>query len=185
MSTTESAASPLINVVEPSDAGGDVAAVYGEMQAAWEMIPNPMKLYGTIPALLRHRWEGFKVMAEYEAISPMFLTFLRMLVSQAHDCDYCIGLNEGMLIGMFGLPAEQVMATKANPEDAPLDDKDKALLLFALKASTAPMTTSKEDMAALRALGWSDADIFFAVNYAADMVASDILINAFQVARDY
>jgi alkylhydroperoxidase/carboxymuconolactone decarboxylase family protein YurZ len=38
---------------------------------------------------------------------------------------------------------------------------------------------------ALRALGWSDGDILDALSHGATMSASDILINAFKVERDF
>ncbi|MGV6859576.1 MAG: carboxymuconolactone decarboxylase family protein [bacterium] len=175
----------LINVQTEDNATRDVAEVYAEMQAAWQMVPNPMKLYSTQPAVLRHRWEGFKIMAENQAIDARFQTLIRMLVSQAHQCDYCIGLNEGMLIGMFEMTPDQVASIKNDPASAPIPDKEVQLLLFVLKAVTTPTQCSADDINQLRELGWSDGDIFFAVNYGADMVATDILINAFRVARDY
>ena len=175
----------LIDVQSEENASGDVAKVYAEMKEAWHMVPNPMKLFSADPALLRHRWEGFKIMGENTSVDPMFQTLLRMLVSVTHDCDYCVGLNESMLIGMFEMTPEQVAAMKKDPATAPLPEKQKALLLFVLKAVKAPKSTTKTEIEALHALGWSDADIFFAMNYATDMVATDILINAFHVARDY
>lgn len=185
---TDSATPDTIALIETQSedtASGDVAQVYAEMKAAWEMVPNPMKLFSTQPELLRHRWEGFKIMGENTRIDPMFQTLLRMLVSVTHDCDYCVGLNEAMLIGMFEMTPEQVAAMKKDPSTAPLPEKQKALLLFVLKAVEAPKSTTKREIDALHDLGWNDGDIFFAVNYAADMVATDILINAFHVVRDY
>ncbi len=175
----------LITVQTEENASGDVARVYAEMQAAWQMVPNPMKLFSTQPALLRHRWEGFKIMGENQAVDMRFQTLIRMLVSKVHDCDYCVGLNEGMLIGMFEMDPEQVSSLKDDPATAPIPEREVALLLFVLKAVSAPNSTTREEVEGLRELGWSDGDIFFATNYAADMVSTDILINAFHVARDY
>lgn len=80
---------------------------------------------------------------------------------------------------------EKVMAMKKDSSAAPLPEKDHALLRFVMKAVKDSKSTDKKDIAALHKLGWTDAEIFFATSYAADMVASDILINVFQVAIDY
>ena len=108
-----------------------------------------------------------------------------MLVSAAHDCKYCVGLNEYMLINDFKMDPEKGMAMKNDPSAAPLPEKEKGLLQFVLKAVNEPKSTGAEDIEALHKLGWNDAEIFFATSYGAEMVATDILINAFQVAVDY
>jgi hypothetical protein len=72
-----------------------------------------------------------------------------------------------------------------NPADAPLPDKDKAMLLFVLKATQTPKTVEKSDLDQLRALGWSDGDIMDAVYHGARNVAVDIVFNAFKIDNDF
>jgi uncharacterized peroxidase-related enzyme len=175
----------LIEMVSPENAKGDVATVYKEIKSEWDMIPNPIKLYSTNPEMLRHKWESYKMIGQHKTVDAKLQTVIRMLVSAQHDCAYCVGLNESMLINMFKMDAGKVMAMKKNPKTAPLPEKEKVLLLFTLKAVSDPKSTSKEDIDALHKIGWSDAEIFFATSYAAEMVATDILINAFKVKVDY
>ncbi len=175
----------LIKIVSVQDANGEVAKVYQEMNASWKMIPNAMKLYSNNPEIMRHKWDSFKFSSNYKNIDDKLQAMIRMLVSMQHDCEYCIGFNEGFLINALKVPASDVMAMKKDPSLAPLDEKQKALLLFVLKATKDSKSTTKEDISNLKKLGWSDAEIFFATNYAAQMVASDILLNAFKVKIDY
>ena len=175
----------LIKTVSPEAAKGDVAEVYKEIKAEWEMVPNPIKLYSSNPEMLRHKWESYKMIGQHKTVDAKLQTIIRMLVSAQHDCKYCVGLNESMLINMFKMDAGKVMAMKKDPASAPLPEKEKALLLFTLKAVHDSKSTSKEDIDTLHKLGWNDAEIFFATSYAAEMVATDILINAFQVKIDY
>lgn len=125
------------------------------------------------------------MMDKHKTVDAKLQTMIRMLVSAQHDCQYCIGMNETILINMFKLDTKDVMAMKKDPSASPLPEKEKAMLLFVLKAVDKPKSTSKEDIEALHKLGWTDAEIFFATSYAAEMVATDILINAFKVAVDY
>ncbi len=175
----------LIKTLSPQDATGEVAKVYQEMNASWKMIPNPMKLYSNNPEIMRHKWDSFKFSSNYKNIDDKLQAMIRMLVSMQHDCEYCIGFNESYLVNVFKVPASDVMAMKKNPSLAPLDEKQKALLLFVLKATKDSKSTNKEDIANLKKLGWNDGEIFFATNFAAQMVASDILLNAFKVKIDY
>ena len=48
---------------------------------------------------------------------------------------------------------------QADPTQVPLDEKQKALLLFVLKACDNPHSVSAEDMDRLRSLGWSEVDV--------------------------
>ena len=175
----------LIKTVSPQDATGEVAKVYQEINATWKSIPNPIKLYSTNPQMLKNKFESYKLSGAHESVDGKFQTMIRMLVSKQHDCEYCVGLNEGMLINMFKVPVKDVMAMKKDPSLSPLPEKEKALLLFVLKATSDSKSTTKEDIENLRKLGWNDGEIFFATSYAADMVAFDILINAFKVQVDY
>jgi len=176
----------LIDVVSTQDATGDVAKVYQEIQAQWQFVPNPIKLYSTNPEMLRARWEGYKAAGAHKTVDPQLQTIIRMMVSADHSCQYCIGMNESMLINQFKMDPKDVVAMKKHGAvAAPLPEKQKDLLAFTLKATKNPTSTTAADIDGLHKLGWSDSEIFFATSYAAEMVASDILINAFHVAIDY
>lgn len=175
----------LIETVSPENATGEVAKVYEEIQAQWKMVPNPIKLYSTNPEMLKQRWAGYQQLGQHKTVDPKMQTVIRMLVSAAHDCKYCVGLNEYMLINDFKMDPGKVMAMKSDPSAAPLPEKEKGLLEFVLKAVNEPKSTSEGDIETLHKLGWTDPEIFFATSYGAEMVATDILINAFQVAVDY
>jgi AhpD family alkylhydroperoxidase len=108
-----------------------------------------------------------------------------MTVSQATACAYCIDMNAGMLINMFGWTPEQVAATQANAANANLEERETALLLFILKAVKESNNTTQADVDALRAVGYSDADIFDGLLLGARMVAADIVSNALHVERDF
>lgn len=112
-------------------------------------------------------------------------TCIRMLVSQAGNCTYCIDMNAGMLVNMAGWTPEQVAATRADYRDSPLSEREKNLLGLVLKSTRDSNQISSHDLQAARDAGWSDSEILDAVNHGARMVASDILINGFKVERDF
>ena len=175
----------LIETVPVESATGDVAAVYQRMQDAMGMVPNVLRLRSTSPFLLKQMAESLGYYMQHASLSPALLACVRMLVSVRTNCAYCIDFNAGLLINVLGWTPEQVMATKADPGAANLPAKDKAMLLFILKAVGDALSIASADVDSLRQLGWNDAEILEGLSHGAAMVAGDILINAFKVERDF
>lgn len=175
----------IISTVTPEQAGGKVAEVYGQIQQMMGRVPNAFQLYSSSPILLEQQMQQIAYYMQHPALSFPLLAMVRMLVSQHNDCQYCVGFNEGMLMQMAGLTPEQVAATRRNPVDAPLPDRDKAMLLFVLKATKTPKMVEKSDLDQLRALGWSDGDIMDAAYHGARNVAVDIVFNTFKIDNDF
>ena len=155
------------------------------MQAAWGGVPNVMRVWSASPFLLRQQWDYIAYSMGHPTLSGPLLACVRMLVSQTGHCDYCIDMNAGMLVDMMGWTPDQVAATRANPAAANLPERERALLLLVLRATQDPASIGAEDLEPLRIMGWSDRDILDAVAHGARMAASDIIINAFKVERDF
>jgi uncharacterized peroxidase-related enzyme len=175
----------IISTVAPEQATGQVAEIYAQMQQAMGRVPNAMQLYSASPEMLAMQWQYLGYNFQHPTLGFPLLATLRMLVSQDHDCTYCIGFNEALLIQRAGFTPEQTAAAKRNPADAPLPEKDKAMLLFVLKATRTPKAVTPADLDALRALGWTDRDLFDAVNHGARNIAADILFNTFKIDNDF
>jgi alkylhydroperoxidase family enzyme len=82
------------------------------------------------------------------------------MASQEGNYTYCINWNTQLLTSVLGLSKEQVAAATKNPREAALTPEEKALLLFVQKVVRDPALTSQEDADHLKALGWSDQEIF-------------------------
>lgn len=175
----------IVSTVAPEQATGRVAEIYGQMQQFMGRVPNAMQLYSASPEMLAMQWQYIGYNFQHPTRGLPLLATMRMLVSQDHDCTYCIGFNEGLLIERAGFTPEQAAAAKRNPADAPLGEKDKAMLLFVLKATRTPKAVTPAEVDALRTLGWTDQDIFDAVNHGARNIASDILFNTFKIENDF
>ncbi len=175
----------LIHQVEPHDATGDVEEIYQGAQQMIGYVPNALKLHSINPMKLGHLWEYMGSIMQHPTLSAQLFTMIRMLVSIGQKCDYCVGLNEGMLINQYGISEEEVRALKENPEDAPLDEKEKVLLLITLKAVNDSNSIKSEDIQSLRDKGCTDQEIYDAIGHGANQVWGDIMLNAFKVEIDY
>ncbi len=175
---------PLIQTVSPALAQGPVAKVYRQSEAMLGRVPNAFQLYSGSPAILETQWRQTAYFMRHPTLSFPLLALTRMLVSQDNRCDYCIDLNTAMLIQRAGFTPEQIAATRLDPAVAPLEAKDKAMLLFALKSTRTPQDVCAADIDALKALGWTESDILDAVVHAARNMAADIVFNTFKIERD-
>lgn len=175
----------ILQTVTPESATGEVAEIYAQIQNAWGHVPAAIQVFSATPFLLRHQWEYYGSVMQHPTLSMPLTACIRMLVSQAGHCDYCIDMNAGMLVNLAGWTPEQVAATRADFNDSPLSPAEKTLLGLVLKATRDSSRVSTRDLDAARAAGWSDGDILDAVNHGARMVAGDIVINGFKVERDF
>lgn len=174
----------LLTVIEPTQAEGQVAEIYGQVEAALGMVPNALKMSSVSPALLEEKWRGISYILQHPTLSGPLFTMIRLLVSVKKDCKYCVDLNTAMLVNHAGLSMDEVDALKANSALAPLEAKEKALLLFALETIDDSNGVEAADIEKLKALGCTESEIFDALHHAATQVAGDIMLNAFKVDAD-
>ncbi len=175
----------LIATQSPDTATGEVAELYGQIKARLGVVPTPVQLLSASPIWLRQQQEGMAYYMAHPHISFAALAAIRMLVSMEAKCAYCIDRNASVLINMADWTAEQVAATKAGIDNAPLDARERALVKLSVQAAHDALSVTEADIDGLRAQGWTDSDIMDGVNHAARMVALDILFNTFKVERDF
>lgn len=175
----------LINTVSTQEAQGQIAEIYQEIAKSFGQVPNAIQMFSVSPAMLAIQWRKISYYRAHPNLGLPLLAAIRMLVSQENACEYCIDFNAGLLINMAGLSPEQVRAMQSDPASAPFAEKDKAMLLFVLKATRAPKEVGESDVQHLRALGWTDADLFDAVLAGAFNQAADTVFNTFKIERDF
>jgi AhpD family alkylhydroperoxidase len=175
----------LLKTIEPEQAEGKVGEVYQGMNDAIGFIPNAIKMFSINPKMLEEQWHNLGYYIQHPTLSGKLFASIRMLVSVTHHCEYCIDFNAGMLLNQLGVTSEQLEAMKQNPENAPLDEKEKSLLVFVIKAVSDSNSVSEVDIQELRRQDCTDLEIFDALAHGARQVSGDILLNAFKVEKDF
>ena len=171
----------IIKTQTKETATGQVKEFYDEMLKFMPDIPKPLQLASASPALFASVSQQMKYFMSHPNLGPLLQAYIRLVVAFNTDYPYCVDLNTGLL-KLFGkLTDEQVAAARTDPDQAKLDDKDKALLKFVLKVVTKPDEVEEKEVEQLRGLGWYDTDIFDAAAAGANMVAMGILFNAFKM----
>lgn len=177
---------PLINTIKPEDATGELATLYAKIHAMRGRISNTAQLFSTSPELVKQQMAFVEYyMLNQKSLSMPLLACMRMLISDKNNCTYCVDFNASILINMLGWTPKEVEAARANPQDAKLEDKEKAMLLFVLKAVRTPHAITALDVQTLRERGYNDGEILDATNHGARMVALDIIFDTFKIEKDF
>ena len=172
----------LIQTVPPEKAEGKLAELYAEVEQIFGMVPNNVQMLGVSPAILENQLQLIEHYMAHPSLSIPFLASVRMLVSKACHSPYCQNLNAGLLM-KAGFTKEQIAGMQADPSQAPLDEKQKALLLFVLKACDNPHSVTAEDVDGLRSAGWSEVDMMDALAHGARMVGTNIIFDTFKIDK--
>ena len=170
----------LIQTVDPDKAEGQVKEIYDFMQKNAGVIPAPLQLASASPKMLDAAWQSIQYYSQHPSLGFGLLSSIRYLVAQQYDYAFCTGFNKNML-KMQGLADEDIEQMEKDPLQAPLDDKDRAMVAFVMKAVKAPDAVEKQDLDELHEQGWTDSDILDALAHGTNMIASSILVKTFKM----
>jgi hypothetical protein len=170
----------LIQTVEPDKAEGKVKEIYDFMQENAGTIPAPLQLASASPWMLDMIWHSIQYFSQHSNLGFGLLSSIRYLVALQYDYAFCTGFNKKML-KMQGLSDEEVVKMEKNPLQAPLDDKDRAMVAFVMKAVKSPDDIEKQDVDQLHDMGWTDSDILDALAHGTNMIGSSILMKTFKM----
>ena len=170
----------LIQTVEPEKAEGRVKEIYDFMQKNAGVTPAPMQLASASPWMLDMVWRSIQYFTDHPNLGFGLLSSIRYLVAQQYDYAFCTDFNKKIL-KMQGLSDEDIEKMEKNPLQAPLDDKDRAMVSFVMKAIKSPDDIAQQDVDGLHDQGWTDSDIMDALVHATNMIGSSILMKTFKM----
>jgi uncharacterized peroxidase-related enzyme len=144
----------------PDPLPDDVRQLFEKCTAKLGLIPNVLAAYAHRPEKLR----AFALMYNDLMLGDSGLTKLEremiaVAVSSRNRCWYCQVAHGAAVRVLSGEPALGE-AMVMNWRVAPLSDRQRAMLAFAEKATTASAEIEEADRQALRDAGFSDADIW-------------------------
>jgi alkylhydroperoxidase family enzyme len=142
-------------------------------------VPDPLILMSASPDLTLLQSKIMRHYMTHEKLDMGLLATIRFLVANEYDYQFCINLNAGILKLAGGMSDSDLETLKANPQEAQLEESQKALLLFVLKVVRRPDEVQEDDVEELRQMGWSDQDIFEAAFHGAAMIGGSKLYKAF------
>jgi hypothetical protein len=168
----------LLQHVEPEGATGKVKEAYSVFPKEFP-VPTPLVLMSASPDLAHLQSGIIRHFMTHPKLDMGLLATIRYMVANEVNYPFCINLNAGILKMAGGMSDAELQAMKADPEKAPLEDFQKALVRFVLKVIRTPEKVEKADIDHLHELGWADQDIFDAAYHGAAMVTASTLYKAF------
>lgn len=174
----------LLHIPPIEKTSDDVKKIFAEMKSMLGSVPNGMKLWSVSPRALKAQWAGMKSILSRPQEEQKLFTIIRYLASDNNECSYCIGLNGAMLINYYDVTQDELSAMKKDPSAVPLDKKNKALLIFAMKAIKDADSVSAKDIDKLSKLGISEEEMFNIVLAASHMFVVNTLFKTFKVEQD-
>ena len=130
-------------------------------------VPPHWELFASInPTRFKMFLEEINYLSAHPNIEKDFFAFLRYAIATDNGFDYCTRFNRQLLLAS-GYTLEDLHAVEGIDKVVPLDEKHQALFNAALTAVYRPEDFTAQTIASLHDRGWSDADIFDAVDHAA------------------
>ena len=170
----------LIQTVNPENAEGKAKEIYDTMQKTIGMIPAPMQLASASPWMMDMVWQSVQYFSQHPNLGFGLLSTIRYLVAQQYNYTFCTSFNKNFLMKQ-GMSEEDIEKIVEDPLQAPLEDKERDMLAFVMKAIKTPDTVVQEDMDHLHELGWTDSDILDALSHGTNMIGSSILMKTFKM----
>jgi len=138
--------------------------MYAQAEAGHGYLPNMVKAFGLRPEVMAN-WNallaGIKANMDLRRYELVTMAAARELKSS-----YCM-LAHGSVLLRDIFTAEEVRHVAENPNEAPIDEAERAIMRFAAKVVRDATAIEKPDIDALKRHGLSDAEIFDIVTAAA------------------
>lgn len=143
-----------LNSVKPELANGRAKELLDDVQQAFGVVPNATKVMANSPAVLASYLAFSQAMGQ-AAIGPKLHNQVKLATSESNSCDYCTSILSA--VGpQAGLTADDIRAGRTAVAE---DRRADAALKFANTVLDSRGKVSDEQLAALREVGFGDAEI--------------------------
>lgn len=152
-------------------------------------VPEPLQLLSVSPAMLERQFDLMRYFRDHEALSFPLLAAIRYAVARAQQYDCCTDFNCALLqrCGMNMPDIEDLYAFVSDKAgtapDSGLEEREQQLVRFVVQATLnrdAEPVDNSQAIENLRQSGWTDRDIFDAMNHAASMVTIALMDKTFR-----
>ncbi|OYU48438.1 MAG: alkylhydroperoxidase [Rhizobiales bacterium PAR1] len=144
-------------------------------------VPNLFRLTATSPAALEGYLSLNGALAK-GALNAATRERIALAVAQINGCGYCLAAHTYIGKNVAKLGDSEIAASRAGHST---DAKADAAVRFAVTVTTARGTVSDADVAAVRAAGYSDAEIVEIVAHVALNTLTNYINEVFQTAVDF
>lgn len=171
----------LIQTATPETAQGDVKKGYEIFKKRGLAMPDPMQLMTASPDYFSIILQRSLYYSNHPRLSLSLLAHIRFFAASRIDYGFCTQFNKSMLLKM-GMTPEEFEIMGDDPEKSVLEEMEKKMLCFVVKAMADPESVGQEDIDRLRRAGWQDSDMLDALAQGVGMMDHNIFLRVFNTA---
>ena len=148
-----------LHVPADEDVPAEVKELWAKPLEKLGFVPNVLRVFALRPAHLPAWWAYYDELLRGDSgLTKAQREMIAVVVSATNRCHYCVVSHSAALRKLTEDPV-LVDQLATGYKYAPLDERDRAMLDFAVKLTEASDRCGDEDVEALRDVGWSDEEI--------------------------
>lgn len=175
----------LTGMIEPKDAQGAIKAMYEGSLKKFGIVLNGMKMHSINSETAKTYGQLSQYYETKSNLSDPFRLFSNIMIANIDQSEYCLVLMENVVHQKLNISKEQFNAMLDDPSKAPLNKTDMALLEFVIKVMKDSKSSTKADIEKLNRLGFSDKDIYEAIDYVTYKQKLHLMFNILHIQNDY
>jgi uncharacterized peroxidase-related enzyme len=164
-----------LHTIDPATATGKTKDLLDAVKSKLGLIPNMTRVMANSPAVLEG-YLGLSGALGHGLLDAQTRERLALVTAQENHCDYCLSAHTA-LGKMVGLTPGEVLSTRQGHGGS---DRVTAALTFAKQVLDAKGSITEQDLAAVRAAGYSDGEIAEIIAH----VALNVMTNYFNIATE-
>jgi uncharacterized peroxidase-related enzyme len=150
-----------IELVPIEKATGERKELYDDLERVRGKgkVSNLFKGYSAFPALARANFQRLSALLGQGKLSVKLKEAILTALAEINHCEYCVSFHATAMLSAGADDREVQAALKFDPDSLGLSGKERELFNYAMKANGDPHSITKDDIAALRALGATDWEL--------------------------
>ncbi len=156
---TEATRDAWLRVPAEDEVPGEVKELWAGPLERLGFVPNVLRVFALRPEHLLRWWAYYdELMRGDSGLTKAQREMIAVVVSVTNRCHYCVVSHTAALRKLTGDPtlADQIAS---GYRYAPLEERERAMLDFAVKLTERSDGCTEADVEALRDAGWSDEEI--------------------------
>lgn len=151
----------FIELVPIDKATGSRLEVYQEVERVRGKgrLSNLFKGYGAFPALALANFKRLGVLLGEGALSTKLKEGIMTALAEINHCEYCVSFHATAMLAAGADDQEVQGALAFDPDKLGLNEKERALFDYAMRANGDPHSITQDDIDDLKALGVTDAEL--------------------------
>jgi uncharacterized peroxidase-related enzyme len=145
-----------------------------------KMTPNLFRIMALSPNAL-NGWAGLQG-ALAKTLDTKLRDGIALAVSQVNGCQYCLSAHSHVASTLANIDDDEIRLNRAGQSGAP---KTAAAVTFAKKLMETHGKVSEDDLQAVRAAGFTDANIVEIIALSAQFLLTNFVNNAFDTEIDF